>query len=166
MFNYLFIDSARVGNEFDALMAQQGERRCMFFVESDSDLESVSPFLYFDILESGIVYYFHESGWGNSWGYLLYSSSDIDVIYRHFRKLLKVKTDFGQELYFRYYDPRVLRIFLPTCSESQIIEFFGPVERFIVEDEDKDWAIVFSQKNGVLKKEVIPAEEVFSKNTI
>ena len=30
-----------------------------------------------------------------------------------------------EALYFRFYDPRVLESFLPTCSEEQLDEFFG-----------------------------------------
>ncbi len=53
-------------------------------------------------------------------------------------------------MYFRFYDPRVLRIFLPTCDRSQILEFFGPVKIFICEDEDPEHILLFSHQNGEL----------------
>ncbi len=30
-------------------------------------------------------------------------------------------------LVFRYYDPRVLRVYLPTCSPAEFARFFGPI---------------------------------------
>ena len=48
----------------------------------------------------------------------------------HFRRLLKVQTESGERLYFRYYDPRVLRAFLPSCSEEQVESVFGEVQAF------------------------------------
>ncbi|HEY2399507.1 MAG TPA: S1 RNA-binding domain-containing protein, partial [Steroidobacteraceae bacterium] len=39
----------------------------------------------------------------------------------------------GKRLLFRFYDPRVLRPFLPSCEAGQMREMFGPVEHFAVE---------------------------------
>ena len=39
----------------------------------------------------------------------------------------------GERVYFRFYDPRVLRVYLPTCSSSELKGVFGPVGRFVVE---------------------------------
>ena len=37
--------------------------------------------------------------------------------------------------WFRFYDPLVLRVFLPTCTPRQRQDFFGEFEGFVVEDE-------------------------------
>ena len=71
-----------------------------------------------------------------------------------------VKTEDGEELYFRFYDPRVLRIFLPTCDESQIRELFGPIEYFLMEDEDPEHAIRFWHENGILKSKQFDKAEL------
>ena len=42
----------------------------------------------------------------------------------------------GKPLYFRFYDPRVFRVYLPTCNESELEIIFGPVSRYLVESED------------------------------
>jgi hypothetical protein len=44
-----------------------------------------------------------------------------------------VRTDAGERLLFRFYDPRVLGEFLPTCEAAQLREMFGPVQRFMLE---------------------------------
>jgi hypothetical protein len=55
---------------------------------------------------------------------------------RHLRRLLQVRTEARETLFFRYYDPRVLRAFLPTCDRAQLAEFFGPIQRFDLEETD------------------------------
>jgi hypothetical protein len=40
-----------------------------------------------------------------------------------------------QRLYFRFYDPAVLRDFVPTCSVRQRSELFGELDVFIVEGD-------------------------------
>ena len=40
-----------------------------------------------------------------------------------------------RDRYFRYYDPRVLRVYLPTCNARELQTVFGPVLRYLVEDE-------------------------------
>jgi hypothetical protein len=71
-----------------------------------------------------------------------------------------VKTEEGEELYFRFYDPRVLRIFLPTCDREQLKDFFGPVDYYLCEDEDPAYGLVFSLENSALKTERISKQEV------
>ena len=45
-----------------------------------------------------------------------------------------VQDEGGQEYFFRYYDPRVLRKYLPTCTPEEVRSFFGPVRSFIAEN--------------------------------
>ena len=44
-------------------------------------------------------------------------------------KLLWVRDEGQRQLYFRFYDPRVLPVFLPTCDAEQRRQVFGPVEK-------------------------------------
>ena len=68
-------------------------------------------------------------------------------------------------MYFHFYDPSVLKIFLPSCDKNQILEFFGPIESFICEGDTKEEAIRFWQENGELKQEILPVEKVFGNIT-
>ena len=60
-----------------------------------------------------------------------------------------------EPLYFRYYDPRVLRAWLPTCDPAQLAEFFGPVEFFIAEDEAPSRAFAWSLADGQLVTQTV-----------
>lgn len=53
-------------------------------------------------------------------------------LYRHFRKLNMVKGPQGNQIYFRYYDPRVIVNVLTAMDEAQVSEFLGPIQSFTV----------------------------------
>jgi hypothetical protein len=57
--------------------------------------------------------------------------------------LLTVKDEDDRLLYFRFYDPRVLRVFIPTCTPEESADLFGPISRFVVEGEDLDHPLQF-----------------------
>lgn len=79
----------------------------------------------------------HES-WGGAWGVFLASRLPFDDLRKHLRRLLMVELDGDdggpRNALFRFYDPRVLRPFLPTCTPDECASFFGPIDRFYVED--------------------------------
>ncbi|HYH16507.1 MAG TPA: DUF4123 domain-containing protein [Flavisolibacter sp.] len=127
----------------------------------EEDLVDVAPYLCTLQSTTEFKNLYKLNGWGNAWWVLLKTELSFDKIYKHFRKFLLVKTEDGQELYFRFYDPRVLRIFLPTCDSNQLKEFFGPIEYFICEDEDPTYGLIFSLANNQLKTERKTKEEIF-----
>jgi hypothetical protein len=44
---------------------------------------------------------------------------------------------------FRYYDPRVLRVYLPTCVTVELRTVFGPIECFWMEGESPEKMLEF-----------------------
>jgi len=78
----------------------------------------------------------YQRGWGKSWGVYLTSPSDLQEVRRHLRHFLQVKLPSGEQVYFRFYDPRVMRVFLPTCTPEDTTQFFGPIQNYLVEDEN------------------------------
>jgi hypothetical protein len=72
---------------------------------------------------------------GDNAGILLLSSSWPQAIRSHLRSIFKVYDERGAMFYFRYYDPRVIRTYLPTCTAKECRQFFGPVRSFLVEGE-------------------------------
>lgn len=55
------------------------------------------------------------AGWGHAWGIFVIAQTDVtlEVLFKHFRTLLRVNDEQKRTLVFRFYDPRVLRIYLP-----------------------------------------------------
>ncbi len=67
---------------------------------------------------------------GGSTGAFLLSALRISrSLRKHFRTFLMVKSPEGDRLYFRYYDPRVLRVYLPTCNADGNQLCFRPGRR-------------------------------------
>jgi len=78
------------------------------------------------------------------------SDANLPALHEHLRTLSSVQTESGERLFFRYYDPRVLRVFLPTCSADQLDELFGPIKTFLVDGEDDGEMFVFRRgPNGL-----------------
>lgn len=76
-------------------------------------------------------------GWEKAWGIYLTSARPFTEVRRHLRRFLIVQNDrTEQRLYFRFYDPRVLRVFFPTCTPRQRADLFGDTSRFLLEDAD------------------------------
>jgi hypothetical protein len=163
MCNYILLDAARLGEQIHAAMELNPNHASLYKGRIEENLSDLGPYLFSIPQKENFINWYAANGWGNAWGVLMESEASFEEIYKHFSKFLIVKTEAGEELYFRFYDPRVLKIFLPTCDKDQIIEFFGPVEKFIVENDSKDEAVEFSHADGVLKQRIINAEDVFGK---
>src|SRR5215510_8694239 len=82
-------------------------------------------------------------GWGNSWGVFLRTDTDMKSLRRHLRGFLRVRGPRGARLVFRYYDPRVLRIYLPTCQREELQTVYGPIGQYVMEAEDPATMIEF-----------------------
>ncbi len=100
-----------------------------------------------------------EQGWGDSWGVFLRSTASMEALHRHFRRLLRVQDERGVRMLFRFYDPRVLRAYLPTCVPGELNQVFGPVEYFVTEAEDSATVLEFRNNRGVLARGEVRAEK-------
>ena len=67
------------------------------------------------------------------------------------RIFLTVMTEKKKKLLFRYYDPRVLRPYLPSCTPAELQTFFGPIDQYVIEGEDPSQAHVHARDNKDFK---------------
>ncbi len=58
-----------------------------------------------------------------------------------------------EELYFRFYDPRVLRVFLPVCTHEEAAQLLGPLSCFLMENDKADTLLQFRVAETGLKTE-------------
>jgi len=155
--NYILLDAARMEAAISKAKELNPKHESLYREKGDAYLADVGPFLFQSNHYKEFKTFYTEEGWGNSWGVLLKTNEPFPTIHTHFRKFLLVKTEDGEELYFRFYDPRVLRIFLPTCDTAQLKEFFGPIQSFYCEDEDPAFVLVFElNKSFELQTQQIP----------
>lgn len=158
--HYILLDAARMDENLDKATELNHENLCLFSGKGEEYLKTVSPYLFDNSVNEELEKWFIDFGWGHSWGVFVVSKIMFAEVFKHFRKLLVVKTESNEEMFFRFYDPRVLAAFLPTCYKEQLIEFFGPIEKFICEDKDRSFALIFSLSNGELKVDRVPANDI------
>lgn len=117
---------------------------CLLPGELDPELVQAAPYLAQFQAQSAFTELFLMQGLGNHWGILGTSSADLRTLRMHFRKFLTVWDPDGKPLYFRYYDPRVLRLYLPTCNGEELRTLFGPVTAYYAESESADTLLRFT----------------------
>jgi hypothetical protein len=156
---FILLDAARMEAEIDSARSMNPNFDSLYRGQSEEALASVAPYIFQAEREGEFERWYFDTGWGDAWGILVFAEEDMKTLHKHFRKFLMVQTEDGEELYFRFYDPRVLRIFLPTCDKGQLQEFFGPVNAYICEDEDPAFGLVFTLQDGRLVKDRISKEQ-------
>ena len=134
---YAVLDAARDERMLALLRRAGAQYRSLYEGPEAQELESVAPYLVELTREQALLKRLIGSGWGKGWGIFLTGTRPFDEIRRHLRKFLMVREEeTGKRLYFRFYDPRVLRVFLPTCSPPQQAALYAEVDCFFAEAED------------------------------
>jgi hypothetical protein len=142
---YAILDGASVPELQPKLKEAKEEHVCLYRGELEPDLAGVAPYLVKLRRDSPFTDWVLNEGWGNHWGIFVSTPVGIEALRRHLRQFLRVRDHTGQVLYFRYYDPRVLRVYLPTCRRNEIRAIYGPITRFLAEEEETGNALVFPQ---------------------
>lgn len=133
---FAVLDAARDRRVLKFLQSTDQEYESLYEGPDGEALAEVAPYLLNLPRDSEWLGRLVQEGWGNSWGIFLTSRLSFNETRRHLRKFLKVQEEAtGRQLYFRFYDPRVLRSFLPTCTPEQRAEFHGPLRSFLLEGE-------------------------------
>ena len=162
---WMIVDGARDRRIFGALLDSYLTYECLYHGDIAPELEVVAPYLvqleYDDRYGQQLI----ERAWGNSWGVFLKSGASIATLRRHLRKLLSVRGPKGEILLFRYYDPRVLRVYLPTCRSDELETVFGPIDRFWLEDDNPETILEFRVDRGKLLRNEFPATAKAEVNT-
>jgi hypothetical protein len=140
---YAILDAARDEVIYKKISGSVNKILCLYHGEKAVDLADVAPYLVHLKEDDPFTEWLFTKGWGNSWGIFLESSASPDQLRMHFRKFLTVYDGDGNPLYFRFYDPRVLRVYLPTCDTSELEIIFGPVNCYYIEWKDGNTLIDF-----------------------
>ncbi len=147
---YVILDAARSREIYESVLSSHLEWVCLYSGNIPRQLAMVAPYLVKLQRAHFFTDFVIEEGWGQSWGIFLRSTSELGELRKHFHSFLTVETEEGKRMVFRYYDPRVLRVYLPTCNLNELATVFGPTERFILEDQDPSNLIDFQLVAGRL----------------
>lgn len=129
------LDGARDRRIYGALIGSAQEQCCLYRGDLPWQLALAAPYLVQLDSDDKLTNQILDQGWGNAWGIFLHSTSSVERLRKHLRQFLRVKNEHGAFMLFRYYDPRVLRVYLPTCWRDELRQIFGPVDRFLMEGE-------------------------------
>ena len=155
---WMIVDSARDPRIFGLLLESYLEYACLYSGFVPPALETAAPYLVRLEYEDRRSRLFLDHAWGNSWGVFLKCDTRLDSLRRHLRGFLTVQGPNGDRLLFRYYDPRVLRLYLPSCTGEDLRRVFGPIERFWTETESPDTLLTFGFDGSRLLASELPLD--------
>jgi hypothetical protein len=147
------LDCARDPAVYGALIESRLEFRSLYSGTVPRALEMNAPQLVELLPGHRLTERLLGAAWGQAWGIFL-RIDDAANLRHHLRKFLKVRDEQGRRLLFRYYDPRVLRSYLPTCTPDELAQVFGPLHSFMVEDGEGAF-IEFTRVAGQLRRRVL-----------
>ena len=153
---YALLDAARDERVFQWLVSSGFTYSSLFAGKLPRALAKAAPYIVELDRGAKATSDLIEQGFGNSWGIFIKASGDLNELRHHFRKFLKVKNGVdGKSLLFRYYDPRVMRVYLPTCNGEELRTVLDPLHRCYVENDGGSGLIAFSLEFPVIHGEEI-----------
>jgi hypothetical protein len=107
-----------------------GEERAVSLYNgtAQEDYWAIAPYLCKADVE--LLEWIKDALWKEPWGIVAVSNADFAAVRAHFRKFLIVQSPENEHWYFRFYDPRVLPVFLESSTPEELKEFFGPIQVF------------------------------------
>lgn len=132
---FAILDGARDEQIYQTVSRSKRPYFCLYLEPLTDKLRAAAPYLV--ELDEPWARMLIQKSWGASWGVYLSSASHapIHIIRHQYRKINFVSGPKGKRLLFRYYDPRVLRAYLPTCHPAELDYFFGPITDIFTEGD-------------------------------
>jgi pSer/pThr/pTyr-binding forkhead associated (FHA) protein len=152
---FALLDAARDGRVLELLHNSEEKFQSLYEGEKGDELAAFAPYLVSLSTGSNLLNSLVAEGWGNSWGVYLTCDKDFERLRRYLRQFLLVTDEEGRTLYFRFYDPRVLRVYLPTCTPEESARMFGSISRYLMEAENPETLLLFtSGEQGATRQEL------------
>jgi Domain of unknown function (DUF4123) len=158
---YAVLDAARDLAALNWSKESGEEYQSLYDGKSAQDLEMFAPSLVRFSKPSPLLRRLIAKAWGKSWGIYLTSAASFPDLRKHFRQFLMVQIEGegDKTFYFRFFDPRVLRPYLPSCTPEELRQFFGPIGGFLVEAENSSQLLRFRAGVNGLERENLSLEE-------
>lgn len=135
---YAVVDGARDRRIVELAREHVEAHQSLYEGPGGENFESMAPFLIGPMrANSALLDKFVLEGWGKRWGIFCTSSNRFADVRRHFRRFLMVELESnGEKVYFRFYDPGVMRVFWPSCGAAQKREISEGLDEIFVDDEN------------------------------
>lgn len=133
---YAVLDAARSDRILTLLQESVEPCRSLYEGLDGESLAHVAPYLAALPPGSRLLERLVREGWERRWGMFIECDRPFRDLRRHLRRFLMVQdADTRKKYYFRFYDPVVLRAFMPTCTVKQRAELFRGIRAFVAEGE-------------------------------
>ena len=152
---FTILDGAAVPDLPANLATFNPEHICLYRGELEPDMAEVAPYLVILERDAPFTDMVLSWGWGEHWGIFGRANAGLQVLRNHFRFFTKVYDKNEKSFYFRYYDPRVMVSYLPTCNAEELKILFGPVLWYLVEESPKTGTRLTLKNNELLNETVM-----------
>ncbi|PPD18744.1 MAG: hypothetical protein CTY18_10720 [Methylomonas sp.] len=131
---FAIVDAAQASKAIFNLLNHASQRHtkkaALFEGERAQELASVAPYLVqLSLAEQALLSQLVEQGWQQNWAIYFSYPNRFDNALNKLRLNLPVKSKDEIGL-FRFYDPRVFRLYVPSFDAQQLREFFGAISQF------------------------------------
>lgn len=145
---YALLDAAREPSVPGMLEREPETHQCLYEGTQAKDLGAYAPYMVELTADSPLLHRLASQAMGKSYCVFVTTAAPFAELRKHFRHFLIAQTEDGKEVYFRFYDPRVLRAFLPSCTRDELAQFFGPIHALWVEGKEPGTLARFSLGEG------------------
>lgn len=153
---YAVIDGASCPQLRFKLYEWAPESCCLYSGKLEPDIEEVAPYLVKLQPDSRFTHWLIKEGWDNHWNIFVESTLDFKALRKQIRRLLLVKSPQGDTLVFRFYDPRVMATFIPTCDVEQSQELFENLVSISYQKQQALFRSWFVRQSGEVQTKVHP----------
>jgi hypothetical protein len=164
---YAILDGASIPQLAELPLGLPGDFVCLFPGELGEALARAAPYLVRLDREAPITRTLIAEGFGAHWGVFARSPLQIEFLQIHLRGLFQVYGPAPDHapLFFRYYDPRVLRAYVKICTADELRALFGPIRCFLLEGEPPNCLLRIAAGQGVANIDTIPLPGAPSEKT-
>lgn len=153
---FALLDGATVRQLPDFLEDEEAEHAPLTPPESE-EAEEVTRCTYLTRVESAtsaVAEWLMSQGWGANWGLWISAPAGtaLEDLLGYLRELVQVRLPDGRIVFFRFYDPRVWRVFFPTCDSQQHQHLFSQNVFYGCESADGTALIIDRMKKGVAER--------------
>lgn len=145
---YGVFDAARSREVLPTLLSSGEPCSSLFEERPPAPLKGVAPYIVRLDQSRGLGHRSLVEGWGTRWGIFVRAPTHLEGVRRQLRRSLMARDPNGRTLLFRFYDPRILRLYLPTCTPAELSQFFGGIEAFYAFDDDEPVVDAFTRDQG------------------
>lgn len=125
---YAILDAAADERIYQKLLESQDETdiACLYQGQAAEALADLAPYLV-RVTEAFFSWWWDQDASGQ-WGIFLWSPVAFETLCTHVRALKTIQVEGGEELIFRFYDPRALSLFTSALGQQRLLEGLVCVE--------------------------------------